>query len=111
MRLSSVLLVVLLALITVAQAESAGAQSTTPNSTRKVLNKVTPEYPAMARTLNLVGTVRLEAVVQASGTVKSVQVKGGNPVLAKAAINAIHGFRWAKSDHDSIEVVEFHFEP
>jgi TonB family protein len=65
----------------------------------------------MARILNLVGDVRLQAVVQASGKVKSLQVKGGNPVLAQAAMDAVRQWRWEKSDHDSVEPVVIHFEP
>jgi outer membrane biosynthesis protein TonB len=50
-------------------------------------------------------------VVQASGKVKSLQVKGGNPVLAQAAMDAVRQWRWEKSDHDSVEPVVIHFEP
>jgi hypothetical protein len=43
--------------------------------------------------------------------VKSVQVKGGNPLLAQSAQNAVREWRWAKADHDSTETLEFKFMP
>jgi TonB family protein len=114
MRLCSVFLVVLLGSVTVSQAASAdaqGAQSAESQSARKVVNKVFPAYPAMARGMNLAGTVKLEAVVLANGSVKSIQVKGGNPVLVQAAQHALREWKWAKSDHDSTEMLEFRFNP
>ncbi len=99
----------------VSQALSADAQgaqaSTESESGRKVINKVVPVYPAMARNMNLTGTVRLAALVLANGTVKTIQVKGGNPLLAQAAQNAVRAWKWAKSDHDSTELLEFRFNP
>jgi TonB family protein len=110
MRLSSLFLVVLLGLVMVSRAESAGAQSAS-ESNRKIVNRVVPTYPAMARNMNLRGTVKLEAVVLANGSVKSIQVKGGNPLLVQAALPAALQCKWTKSDHDSTETVEFRFTP
>jgi TonB family protein len=114
MRLWSVLLVVLLGLMTVSQASSAEAQSAPTaesQSARKVINKVFPVYPSSARIMGLTGAVRLEALVLANGKVKSIQVKGGNPLLAQAAQNAVREWKWAKSDHESTEMVEVWFKP
>jgi TonB family protein len=114
MRLGSVLLVFLLGFAAIPAAFPADAQ-TAENadspSTRKVINKVVPGYPSMARTMNLTGTVRLEALVLANGTVKSIQVKGGNPLLAQAAQNAVWEWKWAKAEHESTEALEFRFRP
>ena len=65
-------------------------------STRKVVNRVVPAYPDMARTMNLKGNVKVkvEVVVGPSGAVKSVEVKGGHPVLAKSAENAVFKWKW-----------------
>ena len=51
------------------------------------MNRVVPAYPDIARTMNLKGNVKVEVVVAASGAVKSVEIKGGDPVLAKSAEN------------------------
>ena len=78
---------------------------------RKVVNKVLPAYPRLARTMNLTGTVRLEVLVSSSGVAKSIQVKGGNPLLAQSAQEALHNWRWEKSDHETSELLEFNFRP
>jgi TonB family protein len=81
-------------------------------SHRKVVTRVAPEYPSMGRMLNLRGSVKLEAVVSPNGTVKTAEVKGGHPVLAQAALNAVYKWKWepaAKESHESI-VVQFNPE-
>src|SRR6201993_2604171 len=114
MRLGLVLLVVLLGLATIPAAFSADAQSaqaTDRPSERKIINKVVPVYPVTARTMGLSGTVKLEVLVLANGKAKSIQVKGGNPLLAQAAQNAARECKWAKSDNESTEAMEFRFTP
>ena len=114
MRLGSVLLLVLLGLTLIPAGFSADAQSAQAAdspSARKVINRVVPSYPSIARTMNLSGTVRLEALVLANGKVKSIQVKGGNPLLAQAAQNAVRGWKWAKAERESTEMLEFRFKP
>ena len=114
MRLGAVFLVVLLGLTAVPKALSAdaqNAQSSDSSSGRKIINKVVPVYPSMARSVRLSGTVKLEVLVLPNGTVKSIQVKGGNPLLAQAAQNAARECRWAKAEHDSTELLEFRFTP
>jgi TonB family protein len=93
------------------QLQPAFAQTEQTEGTRKVSTKVVPMYPQLARTMSLRGTVRLEALVLANGTVKSVQVKGGNPLLVQSAQNAIREWKWAKAEHETTELVEFKFQP
>jgi TonB family protein len=78
---------------------------------RKVVNKVAPVYPQLARSMNLSGTVRVELLVQASGTIKSIDIKGGSPLLAQSAQSALRAWKWEKADHETTEVVVFHFKP
>jgi TonB family protein len=111
MKRSPRLLVLLSVLLFTFQTGSATAQTDESTGDRKVVNKVVPAYPAMAHTLNLSGTVKLEALVLANGNVKSVQVKGGNPLLAQSAQRAIQDWKWEKADHESTEQVEFRFHP
>jgi TonB family protein len=101
----------LLALLLGFASTSVFAQSEETASTRKVTNKVVPMYPSLARGMNLSGRVKLEALVLANGTVKSVQVKGGNPLLAQSAQTAIRAWKWEKAEHDTTELVEFNFNP
>lgn len=78
---------------------------------RKVVNRVAPMYPVLARPLKLSGSVKMEAVVATNGNVKAVQVRGGNPILAQAAENAVRQWRWEPATHESHEPVEVKFDP
>jgi TonB family protein len=58
----------------------------------------------------LQGTVRMEAVVSSDGSVKTVAVKGGHPVLAQAAVNAVRQWKWQKAVRETLEPVEVKFD-
>ena len=83
------------------------AQDTTGK--RRVVESVTPVYPMLARNLALEGIVKVDALVAPDGTVKTVEVKGGHPILVQAAANAVRRWRWEPAAHDSHEVVEVRF--
>lgn len=108
-----ILILAVLAVLASFQPKPGFAQDapTASDSARKVVNKVVPMYPQTARSMNLSGTVKLEVLVQASGSPKSIQVKGGNPVLVQSAQYAVHGWKWEKAEHETTEMVEFHFNP
>jgi TonB family protein len=65
----------------------------------------------MARTMKLKGTVKMDALVAPNGTVKSVEVRGGHPVLVEAAENAIRKWRWQPAAHETREPIEVTFDP
>jgi TonB-like protein len=52
---------------------------------RKVVSQVAPQYPSLARSMNIRGSVRVEVSVAPNGTVKTLEVRGGHPVLVEAA--------------------------
>lgn len=76
---------------------------------RKLIRKVDPIYPEMARRMNIGGTVKVFAVVSPDGTVKSVQPVGGSPLLVEAAEAAIAQWKFAPASAESKELVELHF--
>jgi TonB family protein len=78
---------------------------------RKLTERITPPYPALARNMALEGVVRVEALVAADGSVKTVAIKGGHPVLAQAAVNAVRRWRWEPAAHETREAVEVKFSP
>ncbi len=65
----------------------------------------------MARTMNLRGSVKAEALVKPNGVVKTVDVKGGHPVLVRAAQEAIYRWKWEPSAHETRELIEVKFDP
>lgn len=93
------------------EARVSHAQNAQSEGERRVANKVVPSYPAIARPMRLEGTVKLEVVVLSDGMVKSVQVRGGSPVLAQAAEDALRQWKWEKADHETTEFVQMHFTP
>jgi TonB family protein len=54
-----------------------------------------PNYPAEALRAHVEGTVTLRATVDRAGTVQAVQLIGGPPILAPAAIEAVRQWRYA----------------
>jgi TonB family protein len=87
------------------------AQQDDSDVNRKVVNRVMPLYPEMAKTMGLRGSVRVEVLVAPNGTVKSLQVKGGHPVLAQAAADAVRKWRWVQAAHETKEPVVVKFDP
>ena len=82
-----------------------------PEGQRKILNKVIPHYPELARQTKLKGTVKLAVTVAPNGCVKFVQALGGNPVLLKAAQDAIYKWKWVTAAQESKELVELRIDP
>ena len=52
-------------------------------------SRVDPVYRGLAKKMHIHGHVRIEAIVRASGALKSTRVRGGNPVLVDAALDAV----------------------
>ena len=80
-----------------------------PGSSRAIAFRVAPEYPRLAAAMNLTGTVQLQAVVRADGTVKRVKVIGGHPVLAEAASAALMRWRYEVGPRETTEAVKISF--
>jgi TonB family protein len=76
---------------------------------RKVRNKVSPEYPLLAKQMNVTGKVKIEATVSADGHVTSTKVVGGSPLLVNAALEAVKQWRFEPAAKESTEIVEFAF--
>jgi TonB family protein len=87
------------------------AQNSDNEVVRRAKSKVQPEYPELARRMNITGTVRVQVVVAANGTVKDAKVVGGHPVLAGAALEAVRKWRFEPAPAESTGVVDFKFEP
>ena len=78
---------------------------------RKVRNRIAPTYPEIARRMGLAGTVKLQVVIAANGTVKETKVIGGHPILVNAAVDAVKKWRFEPGSAESSGTLEFKFEP
>ncbi len=104
----AVALFVLISLFTVALRGSAQQSA---EGERKILSRVAPQYPNLARSMNIKGSVRAVALVEPNGTVKSVEVKGGHPLLADAAQNALRQWKFEPAPKETYEIIEIRFTP
>ncbi len=110
MQLRNVLALFLLLSFGFGPSATAQNQQTSTDNGRKVVRKLAPEYPELARKMNLGGTVKVVAVVAADGDVKAVEPKGGSPILLKAAEDAVAKWKFA-SGSESRETIEVRFAP
>jgi TonB family protein len=77
---------------------------------RSLLMRVEPEYPKELRQRGIEGTVRLVLTVSPKGSVEAVQVNGGNPILAEAAVKAVKRWVYSPSGMTSVIDVSIPFE-
>jgi len=93
-------------------AVSAPAQnSAPPEPERKVVHRVVPTYPDLARKVHITGVVKINATVAPNGSVKSLQALGGNPVLIQAAEEAVGNWKFAPAAEETHELIELRFGP
>jgi protein TonB len=85
--------------------------STTDSAKRKVRVRVTPEYPDLAKQMNVNGKVKIEARIAPDGHVADTRVVGGSPLLVNAALDALKKWRFEPGPKETTEVVEFTFNP
>jgi periplasmic protein TonB len=55
----------------------------------KIVKKVVPIYPPLARQARVSGTVQLIGVISRDGTIQQLQVVSGHPLLVRAALEAV----------------------
>ena len=55
----------------------------------KLIHKVVPVYPALAKQARIQGAVHLMGVVAKDGTMQNLRLISGHPLLAKAAMDAV----------------------
>jgi protein TonB len=105
---SAVALFVLVPILMFAPAQAPAQEA---EGVRKVVTKVVPQYPSLARSMKLQGVVRADVLVAPDGKVKFIEVKGGHPVLVDAAQNALRDWKWAPAPRETHESVDLRFNP
>jgi periplasmic protein TonB len=80
----------------------------------KIMKRVMPVYPPLARQARISGTVRLEGVISREGRVANLQVHSGHPLLIAAAVDAVRQwvYRPTLLNGQAVEVIapiEVHF--
>jgi protein TonB len=72
----------------------------------RILNRVQPVYPPLARQTRIAGTVRLHAIISKDGTIQQLEVMSGHPLLQQAALDAVRQWRYQPTllNGDPVEV-------
>lgn len=61
----------------------------------KIVERVEPVYPVLARQTRIQGTVRLHAIIGTDGRVEELEVVSGHPLLIQSALDAVRKWRYA----------------
>lgn len=80
-----------------------------PEAKRRVKVLAKPQYPDLAKRLNLSGVVKIEVTIGPDGKVKRTHIVGGHPVLAAAAEQAAMESEFEPGPRETTEVIEFKF--
>jgi periplasmic protein TonB len=72
----------------------------------RIINRVQPVYPPLARQTRISGTVRLHAIIGKDGTIQQLEVMNGHPLLQQAALDAVRQWRYQPTllNGDPVEV-------
>jgi protein TonB len=54
-----------------------------------LIKKITPVYPALAKSARIQGTVRFTAIIGKDGTIQNLQLVSGHPMLVQSATEAV----------------------
>jgi TonB family protein len=100
----------LLLIICTATARAAQTYENSPGE-RKVLSRVDPDYPVALQKLYIGGVVRVEVVVSANGSVRSLKLLGGSPILGQSSMKAIKQWKYVPAATDETLTVKIEFDP
>jgi protein TonB len=59
-----------------------------------ILQKTLPIYPPIAKAAGVSGTVVLAATISKAGTIENLRVVSGQPILQRAALDAVETWRY-----------------
>lgn len=89
--------------------EPSSAQPTAPEAplpvggdvrAAKLINSVSPAYPAMAKNEHVAGDVRIDALIDATGKVTTMKVLSGPALLQRAAMDALRQWKYQPATLD-----------
>lgn len=77
---------------------------------RKVKSRIVPNYPELAKRMNVTGKVKVEVVIAPDGRVRSTRVIGGHPLLVNPSVDAVKEWRFYPAAEETTQIVEFEFK-
>jgi len=89
---------------------SASAAAPDPvNEHRAIISRVPPVYPELARRMGVSGSVMVHVTILPNGTVSDTHVESGHKLLAPAAEQAVHQWRFATAPDSTVMNIEVVF--
>jgi TonB family protein len=83
-------------LVFVLSGVSVFAQSgSTEETKRKISLKTAPNYPELAKRMNIGGKVKIAIVISPDGHAKSARILGGHPLLVEGCQDAVKEWKFA----------------
>ncbi len=73
----------------------------------RMLHRVLPVYPPLAKAARIQGLVRLEGIIARDGTIQQLHVVSGHPLLVQAALDAVRQWRYKPTllNGEPVEVI------
>ena len=95
-RMATVLLLLICCLSSATAQDAPPAPNEVParEMAGRLINRVDPLYPPLARQARIQGTVILKVFISKSGDVQDLQLISGHPMLAPAAVEAVKQWRY-----------------
>jgi protein TonB len=78
---------------------------------RKALFKPAPQYPELAKRMNLVGTVKVEIIIGPDGKIKEANIVGGHPVLVDSVRFKLKEWKYEPAKTETTATLIFNFHP
>jgi TonB family protein len=78
------------------------AQQAAKIDAAQLVTRRNPTYPPMAKAAGISGSVELHFTIDAEGAVRGVTLVTGNQMLAGAAIEAVHGWRYRPARRNGV---------
>jgi TonB family protein len=88
-----------------------GSLANAQETSRRIIKKVEAQYPAILKRRGIGGIVRMKVTVKPDGTVKHIEILGGNAILADSAQSAVNQWKFAESAGESVVEVAVSFDP
>jgi TonB family protein len=76
---------------------------------RAIITRVPPVYPELARRMGVSGSVMVHVTILPNGTVSETHVESGHKLLAPAAEQAVHQWRFATAPDSTVMNIEVVF--
>ena len=76
---------------------------------RKLVKSAQPVYPPIAAKMKIEGSVKLDATIDADGTVSDVKVVSGHTLLVPAAVEAVKKWKYEPAAAKSTQIVTVDF--